>query len=106
MGSILSGLVENLVTRILTRKICEFFADETAIASVEYCLLLAFIGGGIILAAGDLSTAVSGQMETMASCFDGQVDANGGQGDGTGDGGGSGSGSGSGAGQGGGFAIC
>ncbi len=92
--------------RILASYLRALWADETGISSVEYCLLLAFIGGGIILAADDLSTAVAGQMETMASCFDGQVDANGGQGDGTGDGGGSGSGSGSGAGQGGGFAIC
>ncbi len=102
MGIILSGLVENLVTHILTRKICAFLADDTAISSVEYCLLLAFIGGAIIMGAESLSSAIAGQFYDTASCLDGSADANGGQGGGTGGAGGSGQGNGKGDG----FAIC
>ena len=40
----------------------DLWADERAISSVEYALLLAFMGSGIILAAASLSSAVS---ETM-----------------------------------------
>lgn len=64
--------------------------------------LLAFVGGGIIMAADVLSDAVAGQMNEVASCFDGETDANGGQGGGTGGDGGNGKG----AGRGGGFAVC
>ncbi len=106
VGIILSGLVENLKTHILTRKICAFLADDTAISSVEYGLLLALIGGALILGAESLSSAVADQFYDTASCLDGSADANGGQGDGTGGGGGSGSGSGQGNGKGDGFAIC
>ena len=87
-------------------KIYSFWADEAAISSVEYALLLAFVGASIIMGAEQLSTAVSDEMIATASCFDGQVDANGGQGGGTGAGGGSGGGSGNGDDQGDGFAIC
>ncbi len=106
VGRIWFGLGENLVARNLTRKIYSFWADEAAISSVEYALLLAFVGASIIMGAEQLSTAVSDEMIATASCFDGQVDANGGQGGGTGAGGGSGGGSGNGGDQGDGFAIC
>ncbi len=94
------------MARNLTRKIYSFWADEAAISSVEYALLLAVIGAGIIMGAEQLSTAVSDEILAAASCFGGQVDANGGQGGGIGAGGGSGSGSGNGGDQGDGFAIC
>ena len=69
LGIILSGLVENLVTHILTRKICAFLADDTAISSIEYCLLLAFIGGALMVlrtptavrAAGPVAPAALGR---------------------------------------------
>ena len=106
VGRIWFGLGENLVARNLTTKIYSFWADEAAISSVEYALLLAFVATSIIMGAEQLSTAVSDEILAAASCFDGQVDANGGQGGGTGAGGGSGGGSGNGGDQGDGFAIC
>ena len=45
--------------------------DESGISSVEYALLLAFVAGGIIVAADELSTAVSGEMTAAADCIDG-----------------------------------
>ena len=68
------------------------WADESGISSVEYALLLAFIGGGVIIAADTLSDAVSDQMNGTANSFpdcgnDGDGDGTGGAG-GTGQGGG------------------
>lgn len=45
--------------------------DRSGISSIEYALLLAFIGGGLVAAAQTLSTAVSDEMETAARCIDG-----------------------------------
>lgn len=45
--------------------------DRSGISSIEYALLLAFIGGGLVVAAQTLGTAVSGEMETVARCIDG-----------------------------------
>lgn len=50
-----------------------FWADESGISSVEYALLLAFVGGGIILAADSLATAVADQMNDTAACISGSV---------------------------------
>ena len=74
------------------------------ISSVEYVLLLAIVGSGIIVGAEFLSSADADQFSDTASCFDGSADANGGQGGGIGAG--NGGGSGQGAGNGSGFAIC
>ena len=84
------------------RLVLRLLKDDSGISSVEYAMLLAFTASGIIIGATDLSSAVSEQMTDTASCFDGSVDANGGQGDGTGGV----DGSGQGAGNGDGFAIC
>ncbi len=46
----------------LGKILAALWADERAISSVEYALLLAIVGEGIILAAGSLSSAVSGEM--------------------------------------------
>ncbi len=43
--------------------------DESGISSVEYALLLAFVAAGIILAADQLSNAVSNEMEDAAACI-------------------------------------
>ncbi len=43
--------------------------DESGISSVEYALLLAFVAAGIILAADQLSDAVSGEMNEAALCI-------------------------------------
>ncbi len=44
--------------------------DESGISSVEYALLLAFVAAGIILAADQLSNAVSNEMEDAAACIE------------------------------------
>ncbi len=49
------------------------WTDESGISSVEYALLLAFVAAGIILAADQLSNAVSNEMEEAAGCIDGSV---------------------------------
>jgi len=53
----------------------KLWKDESGISSVEYALLLAFVAGGIILAAEELSTAVQGQMNDTADCIDGTLSA-------------------------------
>lgn len=49
----------------------KLWKDESGISSVEYALLLAFIGGGIILAADALGEAVQNEMEDTAECING-----------------------------------
>lgn len=46
-----------------------FCRDVRGISSVEYALLLAFVGVGIVTAAGALGTAVSNKMEETRSCL-------------------------------------
>lgn len=45
------------------------WADERGISAIEYALLLAFVGGGIILAADYLGDAVADQMNDTANCI-------------------------------------
>ena len=52
-----------------------FLADESAVSSVEYALLLTFVAAGIIIGIESLSSAVQGNMEAAADCIDGTVDA-------------------------------
>ena len=49
----------------------KLWRDESGISSVEYALLLAFVAAGIIIAATELSEAVSNEMEDAADCIDG-----------------------------------
>ena len=51
--------------------LAKFFKDESGISSVEYALLLAFVGAGIVAGATALSGAVSGEMSAAASCVTG-----------------------------------
>ena len=53
------------------RFLSNLWNDESGISSVEYALLLAFVAAGIILAADQLSNAVSNQMEDAATCIEG-----------------------------------
>jgi Flp pilus assembly pilin Flp len=53
----------------------ELWADESAISSVEYALLLAFIAAGIITAAELLSNAVENELTDTAGCIEGTIDA-------------------------------
>ncbi len=46
-----------------------FLIDESGISSVEYAMLLAFVGAGIILGAGELSEAVQGELDDAAACI-------------------------------------
>ncbi len=68
------------------------WACERGISSVEYALLLAFIGGGIIVAADELKNAVANWMEDTAALFAEDTCGNDGGGAGTGQGGGQGGG--------------
>ena len=54
----------------LFRLFKDFGASEHAIASVEYALLLALIGGGILGGALALQAAVSGNMSDASTCID------------------------------------
>ena len=45
--------------------------DRRGISSVEYALLLAFVGGGIVLAANTLSGAIENEMKGTADCISG-----------------------------------
>ncbi len=53
----------------------ELWTDESAISSVEYALLLAFIAAGIITAAELLSNAVENELTDTAGCIEGTLDA-------------------------------
>jgi Flp pilus assembly pilin Flp len=46
--------------------------DEGGIASVEYALLAAFIGGGIIVAIDALGDVVEWRLSKMADCIESQ----------------------------------
>ncbi len=59
--------------RKISTKIVKFWADESGISSVEYALLLAFVAAGIIVAADQLSNAVSNEMEDAANCIEATV---------------------------------
>ena len=48
-----------------------FASDESGISSVEYALLLAFVAGGIILAADNLGGAVGDSIQNASDCVDG-----------------------------------
>ncbi len=55
----------------MSKFLSDLWNDESGISSVEYALLLAFVAAGIILAADQLSNAVSNEMENAADCIDG-----------------------------------
>ena len=74
------------ITRILSR----FWRDDSGISSIEYALLLSFVAAGVIIAADQLSQAVSNEMTEATELLEGC--SNGGGGDGTGGDGGSGQG--------------
>ncbi len=74
------------------RFLARLWSDESGISSVEYALLLAFIGGGIIMGAELLSDAVENQMNDTAELFDEDTCGNDGTGNGTGGDGGTGGG--------------
>lgn len=44
--------------------------DESGISSVEYALLLAFIGGAIVLSADLLGDAVANEMDEARNCIE------------------------------------
>jgi len=53
----------------MTKFLTKLWKDESGISSVEYALLLAFVAAGIIVAAGNLSDAVKGEMNDTANCI-------------------------------------
>lgn len=80
--------------RKLRRHVKALWNDERAISSIEYAMLLAMIGGGIIAAADMLSNAVTNELSEPAILLDGGGCGNAGGGGGTGGDGGSGQGGG------------
>ena len=76
------------------RSLRALWQDSRAISSVEYALLLAFVGAGILVAADSLSNAVSNEFLETVVVLDGDGGGcgNDGGGDGTGGDGGSGQG--------------
>ena len=56
-----------------------FLSDEIGISSIEYALLLGFVGAGIVMGADALGTAVEDEFQETAAKFDrrcAQVDSN------------------------------
>ncbi len=56
--------------KVMSKILSNLWNDESGISSVEYALLLAFVAAGIILAADQLSNAVSNEMEGAATCIE------------------------------------
>ncbi len=56
--------------RSIRQLLARLWADESGISSVEYALLLAFVGGGILLGAEELADAVADKMIDTASCIE------------------------------------
>ena len=54
----------------MTKFLSNLWNDESGISSVEYALLLAFVAAGIIVAADELSDAVTFQMNDTAFCIE------------------------------------
>ena len=46
----------------------EFLADERGVSSVEYAVLLAFVGAGIVIGMQALSKSVGDEMTRVADC--------------------------------------
>jgi Flp pilus assembly pilin Flp len=59
----------------MNKFLSNLWKDESGISSVEYALLLAFVAAGIIVAADQLSNAVSNEMEDAAGCIEGTLPA-------------------------------
>ena len=57
--------------RMTGKYLTRLWNDESGISSVEYALLLAFVAAGIIVAADQLSNAVSNEMTQAAGCISG-----------------------------------
>ena len=53
----------------MTKFLSNLWNDESGISSVEYALLLAFVAAGIIVAAGNLASAVEAEMDQAADCI-------------------------------------
>ena len=53
----------------MSKFLSNLWNDESGISSVEYALLLAFVAAGIIVAADQLSNAVSNEMTQAAECI-------------------------------------
>ena len=88
----MSGGWETVGMGAAKRFLARLWSDECAISSIEYALLLAFVGAGIIMAADELSGAVANEMNDTAALFVEDTCGNDGGGSGTGGEGGDGQG--------------
>ena len=51
--------------------IASFIRDESGAAAAEYALILAIVGAGIALAAGNLGTSISNAMDRASTAING-----------------------------------
>ena len=65
-----ASLERTFVMPSLKKRLSGLCADESGISSVEYALLLAFIGGAILVGAEELATAVENKLIDTASCIE------------------------------------
>ncbi len=57
------------MVRNLIKLLRSLWADESGISSVEYALMLAFVGSAILVGAEELADAVTNQLVDSASCI-------------------------------------
>ncbi len=53
----------------LRKRFSGLWTDESGISSVEYALLMVFIGGAVIVGAQELSSAVENKILDTATCI-------------------------------------
>ena len=66
---IAGGQMEGTVHK-MKELLVSLWADESGVSSVEYALLLAFVAGGILLGAEELSNAVVEKLNDAANCIE------------------------------------
>ncbi len=55
--------------KIIHDAIIRLWRDERGISSIEYVLLLAFVGAGIVAGADMLGEAIRGELTNVATCI-------------------------------------
>ncbi len=63
------SLERTFVMPSLIKRLSGLWADESGVTAVEYVLLLALVGGTLILAASELGIAVADRLNTAAVCI-------------------------------------
>jgi pilus assembly protein Flp/PilA len=63
------SLDRTLVAPNLKKRLSGLWADESGISAVEYVLLLAIVGGALIVGAVELGDVVADRLSDTASCL-------------------------------------